>query len=58
MIDRARDEGAAAIALSGRNLARLTILDQGRANVHAVLAHDRVICTKNAYDALAEVCGA
>ena len=58
VLDRARDEGAAAIALSGRNLARLTILDHGRANVHAVLAHDRVICTKNAYDALAEVCGA
>ena len=58
VLDRAHDEGANAIALSGRNLSGATILDHGDANVHAVLAHDRVLVTKNAYDRLAEVCGA
>ncbi len=58
VVDRARDEGAGAISLSGRNIARATILDHGQANVHALLAHDRVLFTKNAYEALAEVCGA
>ena len=58
ILDHARDEGAREIALSGRNLPRATILDHGQANVHALLGHDRVLLTKNAYDALAEVCGA
>jgi large subunit ribosomal protein L4 len=57
VIDRGRDEGAHAIALSGRNLRGATIVDHAQANVHAVLAHDRAIFTKNAYEALAEVCG-
>lgn len=58
VIDGARDEGAAAIAQSGRNVARLSVVGHGHVSVHGVLAHDRVIITKNAYEALAEVCGA
>lgn len=57
VIDSARDEGAAAIAQAGRNVARLDVAGHGRVSVHGVLGHDRVIITKNAYEALAEVCG-
>src|SRR5207253_10678169 len=58
LVDRARDEGAREIALSGRNLAHATVLGHAEASVHAVLGHDRGFVTKNAYEALAEVCGA
>jgi len=58
VVDRTRDEGAREIALSGRNLARATMLGHVETSVHALLAHDRVFMTKNAYEALAEVCGA
>jgi len=58
VLDRGKDDGAREIALSGRNLARATVVGHAEASVHAVLAHDRVFVTKHAYDALAEVCGA
>ncbi len=58
VVDRGRDEGAREIALSGRNIARATVVGHAETSVHAVLAHDRVFITKNAYEALAEVCGA
>ena len=58
VVDRSRDDGAREIALSGRNLARATVVGHAEASVHALLAHDRVFVTKNAYEALAEVCGA
>lgn len=58
VIDRTRDDGATEIIRSGRNLARASIAAHGELSVHALLAHERVLVTKNAYDALAEVCGA
>lgn len=58
IVDRERDAGAREIELSGRNLSRATVVGYAEASVHGVLAHDRVLVTKNAYDALAEVCGA
>jgi large subunit ribosomal protein L4 len=57
VVDRARDEGAAEIVRSGRNLARATVVGHTELSVHALLAHERTLITKNAYDALAEVCG-
>jgi len=45
-------------ARAGRNLATLTIAPFSEVSAHALLAHDNVIFTKSAYDALAEVCGA
>ena len=54
----AKDEHAAGIARAGRNLAHATIIAYSEADPHNLLAHDRVIFTKNAYEALAEVCGA
>ena len=58
VINRGADAGASAIALAGRNLAHATILGHDEISVHALLAHERVVMTKNAYDAIAEVCGA
>jgi len=58
VINRGADAGASAIALAGRNLAHATILGHDEISVHALLAHERVVMTKSAYDALAEVCGA
>ena len=57
VVDRDRDEGAAAIALSGRNIARASVVGHSQVSVHGVLGHDRILITKNAYAALAEVCG-
>jgi large subunit ribosomal protein L4 len=53
-----KDEHAAAIALAGRNLAKATIVAYGEVDPHKMLGHERVIFTKHAYEALAEVCGA
>jgi len=58
VINRGADAGAAAIAQAGRNLANLTIAGHDEISVHALLAHERIVMTKSAYDALAEVCGA
>jgi large subunit ribosomal protein L4 len=53
-----KDEHAAAIERAGRNLAKATIIAYGEADPHKVLGHERVIFTKHAYEALAEVLGA
>jgi large subunit ribosomal protein L4 len=58
VIDRLRDEGALEIERSGRNLAKASVLAHTEISVHALLGHDRAFITKNAYEALAEVCGA
>ena len=58
IVHREHDEGAGAIVRSGRNLERARVVDHSQADVHALLAHERVLVTKNAYAALAEVCGA
>ena len=58
VVNREADAGAAAIAQAGRNLANVTIVGHDEISVHALLAHDRIVMTKSAYDALAEVCGA
>jgi len=39
-------------------LANLTIIGHDEVSVHALLAHHKIVMTKSAYDALAEVCGA
>jgi len=54
----AKDEHAAAIERAGRNLRNLTVVAYGGTDPHSVLGHDRVIFTKHAYEALAEVLGA
>ncbi|HME80829.1 MAG TPA: 50S ribosomal protein L4 [Candidatus Eremiobacteraceae bacterium] len=58
IVDREKDEHARAIALAGANLRGLTIAPVAGVSAHALLAHDRVIFTKNAYESLAEVCSA
>ncbi|MBC5806024.1 MAG: 50S ribosomal protein L4 [Candidatus Eremiobacter antarcticus] len=55
-LDAARDVFARQIYLAGRNVRRATVVSHDRLSVHALLSHDRVILTKNALDALAEVC--
>jgi large subunit ribosomal protein L4 len=58
VINSEKDEHADAIVQAGRNLRGLTIAPFAGVSAHALLAHDRVIFTKNAYEALAEVCSA
>jgi large subunit ribosomal protein L4 len=58
VVNRTADASAAAIAQAGRNLQNLTILGHDDLSVHALLAHGKIVMTKGAYDALAEVCGA
>jgi large subunit ribosomal protein L4 len=58
VLNRGADAGAAAIAQAGRNLPNVTILAHDDVSVHALLAHKKIVMTKSAYDALAEVCGA
>jgi len=53
-----KDEHAREIRQAGRNVRRVTIMPYGGLSAHALLKHDRVIFTKNAYEALAEVCSA
>jgi large subunit ribosomal protein L4 len=57
VMDRQKDENATGISRAGGNLKRATILNVTEIGPHALLGHDRVILTKNAYEALAEVCG-
>ena len=57
VVNREKDESAAAIEQAGRNLRGLTIVPHGEISAHALLAHHHVIFSKNAYEALAEVCG-
>jgi ribosomal protein L4 len=56
VLNREKDEHAVAIERAGRNLAVVTILPHSEVSAHALLSHSRVIFTKNAYEALAEVC--
>ena len=51
-------DGDAGIALArtGRNAARATIVDHREISPHDILAADRLLVTKNAYEALSEVC--
>jgi large subunit ribosomal protein L4 len=51
------DEGAKEIHLAGRNLRRAQVLGHEELSVHEILAHDRLVLTKRALEALAEVCG-
>jgi large subunit ribosomal protein L4 len=55
-VHAASDEGAREMRLAGRNLRRADVLGHDELSVHSILGHDRVLITKNALDALAEVC--
>jgi len=57
VVNLRKDEHARSIERAGGNLNRATIMDCAELGPHALLRHDRVILTKNAYEALAEVCG-
>jgi len=56
VVHRDKDEPARLIG-SARNARRASVSGHGELNVHAILAHDRLLMTKNAYEALVEVCG-
>jgi len=59
IVQRERDaEPGAALARTARNARRATVVGHDATNVHALLAHDRILVTKNAYEALAEACDA
>ncbi|MBV8081833.1 MAG: 50S ribosomal protein L4 [Candidatus Eremiobacteraeota bacterium] len=58
VVNREKDEHAALIERAGRNLAAVSVVPYGELSAHALLGHERVIFTKNAYEALAEVCRA
>ena len=58
VIHHAKDEAAPQIRRVGRNLRRADVADVGQVSAHAVLGHDRVILTRAALEALAEVCRA
>ena len=48
--------GVGIASLAGRNLKELTVIPYGALSVHAVLGRERVLVSKNAYEALAEAC--
>jgi large subunit ribosomal protein L4 len=50
------DETAGQVRRAGRNLRRAAVIGHDGMSAHAVLAHDRVIVSRNALEALAEVC--
>lgn len=52
----AKDETAGQVRRAGRNLRRADVIGHDGVSAHAVLAHDRVIVSRNALEALAEVC--
>ena len=52
-----KDDGAREIHLAGRNLQRADVVAYSDVSAHAILAHDRFVVSRNALDALAEVCG-
>jgi ribosomal protein L4 len=52
-----KDDGAREIHLAGRNLRRASVVAHNDISAHAILAHDRLVVSRNALDALAEVCG-
>src|SRR5579872_2760303 len=57
VLDFDRDDNARHIHLSSRNVKHAHVIGQRDVSVHALLAHDRVVFSKNALDAVAEVCG-
>jgi large subunit ribosomal protein L4 len=58
VVHREKDENADAVVLAARNLARAHVAGHAEVSAYSVLAHDRLLVTKAAYEALAEVCGA
>ncbi|MBV8165113.1 MAG: 50S ribosomal protein L4 [Candidatus Eremiobacteraeota bacterium] len=50
-----KDEAAGQVRRAGRNLRRAAVIGHDGISAHTVLAHDRVIVSRNALDALAEV---
>jgi large subunit ribosomal protein L4 len=52
-----KDDGARETHLAGRNLRRASVVAHNDISAHAILAHDRLVVSRNALDALAEVCG-
>ena len=56
--DAGKDQDLGSFALAARNIKHATMIALDDISVHAVLSHDRVFLTQNAYDALTEVCGA
>jgi len=51
-----KDDGAREIRLAGRNLRRAEVIGHGEISAHAILAHDRLLVSRHALDAIAEVC--
>ena len=58
VVHAGKDENASAVKRAVRNLSRASVADLGEVSPYGVLAHDRLLVTKAAYEALAEVCGA
>ena len=56
VLHSAKDEAAPQIRRAGRNLRRADVVGYAGLSAHAILTHDRVIVTKHALEALAEVC--
>jgi ribosomal protein L4 len=56
VVHHQKDEGAREVYLAGRNLRRADIVAHEGVSAHAILAHDRLLMSRNALDALAEVC--
>jgi len=57
VVHRERDEdGGQRLIRAARNARYALVLGYGEANVHAILAADRLLMTRNAYEALAEAC--
>jgi large subunit ribosomal protein L4 len=58
VVHTGKDEHAQAVIRAARNLARASVVSHSDVSAYGVLAHDRVLATKAAYEALAEVCSA
>lgn len=57
LIHRADDgDAGTALARTGGNAARARVIGYTAIDPHAVLAHDRIVMTKRAYEALTQVC--
>ena len=55
VLHSAKDETAGQVQRAGRNLRHTAVIGHDGVSAHAVLVHDRVIVSRNALDALAEV---
>ncbi len=51
-----KDDGARELRLAGRNLRRARVVAHNDISAHAILAHDRVVVSREALEAIAEVC--